>query len=314
MPTHIKYRLQTATLAINKKGNDMTNDSFNHLVSRRRLVQLAAASSLAATAVSAGGAAASAQDTASGSTLARVRAAGKMRVAALVGEPPYFAKSALTGEWDGACVDMAKDIAKLLEVEIEFVDSTYGNSVIQLQTDKVDIAMSLTPTPVRSLSINFSKSYFLHGYGLVASESVNASTWAELNNPETRVAVDLGSTQEMAARRFAPKADITAFATRDEVMLALQTGRVDCAVFAALLGMTAVKKNPSIGKFSMLTEPVIGLPACLAIPKEESQDWKTFLDVWVEYNRGIGQITEWLTNGMKLAGVEPADIPSDVKL
>ncbi len=302
-------------MAVKKRGMTMTknNDSFDHRVSRRRLVQLAAAGSVAAATIGAGSVSAAAQ-TAGASTLARVRAAGKMRVAALVGEPPYFAKSALTGEWTGACVDMAKDIAQLLEVEIEFVDSTYGNSVIQLQTDKVDIAMSLTPTPVRSLSINFSKSYFLHGYGLVAPDDVNISTWAELNNPDVRVAVDLGSTQEMAARRFAPRANITAFATRDEVMLALQTNRVDCAVFAALLGMTAVKKNPAIGKFSMLTEPVIGLPACLAIPKEENQDWKTFLDVWVEYNRGIGQMTEWLTNGMKLAGVEPEDIPASVQL
>ncbi len=285
---------------------------FDQAVSRRRLVQLAAAGSIAV----AGTAAASGAAQAEGgpSTLAKIRAAKKMRVAALVGEPPYFVKSAVSGEWSGACVEMAKDIAKLLDVEIEFVDSTYGNSVIQLQTDKADIAMSLTPTPVRSLSINFSKSYFLHGYGLVAPETLSISTWAELNNPDIKVAVDLGSTQEMAARRFAPKADITAFATRDEVMLALQSKRVDCAVFAALLGMTAVKKNPSIGRFSMLTEPVIGLPACLAIPKEDSLDWKNFLDVWVEYNRGIGQMTEWLTNGMKLAGVEPEDIPADVKL
>lgn len=290
------------------------DDRFDHRVSRWRLVQLAAAGTVAATTLGASSMTASAQGAAGGSTLARIRAAGKMRVAALVGEPPYFAKSALTGEWTGACVDMAKDIAGLLEVEIEFVDSTYGNSVIQLQTDKVDIAMSLTPTPIRSLSINFSNSYFLHGYGLLAPDTVNVSTWSELNNPDIRVAVDLGSTQEMAARRFAPRADITAFATRDEVMLALQTKRVDCAVFAALLGMTAAKKNPAIGKFSMLTEPVIGLPACLAIPKEENQDWKSFLDVWVEYNRGIGQMTEWLTNGMKLSGVEPEDIPADVQL
>lgn len=285
---------------------------FDQAVSRRRLVQLAAAGSIAVAGTAAASGAAQAQG--APSTLAKIRAAKKMRVAALVGEPPYFVKSAVSGEWSGACVEMARDIAKLLEVEIEFVDSTYGNSVIQLQTDKADIAMSLTPTPVRSLSINFSKSYFLHGYGLVAPESLSISTWSELNNPDIKVAVDLGSTQEMAARRFAPKANITAFATRDEVMLALQSKRVDCAVFAALLGMTAVKKNPSIGKFSMLTEPVIGLPACLAIPKEDNLDWKNFLDVWVEYNRGIGQMTEWLTNGMKLAGVEPEDIPADVKL
>jgi polar amino acid transport system substrate-binding protein len=288
---------------------------FDYRVSRRRLIQLATTG----TAMGAvAGASASAQTDAPeprvGGTLGKVRDAGVMRVAALVGEPPYFVKDVRTGEWSGACVEMAKDIAELLDVEIEFVDSSYGNSVIQLQTDRVDIAMSLTPTPLRSLAINFSRSYFLHGYGLVAPESMSVSTWSELNNPEIRVAVDLGSTQEMAARRFAPQADITAFATRDDVMLALQSDRVDCAVFAALLGMTAVKRNPNIGRFSMLTDPVIGLPACIALPKEDNQDWKTFLDVWVEYNRGIGQITEWLTNGMKLSGVEPEDIPSDVQL
>ncbi len=288
------------------------NGTTTSRVSRRTLIQLAAAGTALAAGASASTATAQSND--AQSTLARIKDTGTMRVAALVGEPPYFAKSAMTGEWSGACVEMAKDIAKILDVEIEFVDSTYGNSVIQLQTNKVDIAMSLTPTPVRSLSINFSESYFLHGYGLVASDKVDVSTWAELNTPDIKVAVDLGSTQEMAARRFAPKADITAFATRDDVMLALQSGRVDSAVFAALLGMTAVKKNPSIGRFIMLTEPVIGLPACLAIQKEDNQDWKIFLDTWVQYNRGIGQITEWLTNGMKLSGVEPEDIPPSVKL
>lgn len=285
--------------------------TFDHGASRRRLVQLAAVSSAAAAGAVASGPAHAQAPT---STLARVRAAGRMRVAALVGEPPYFVKSVATGEWSGACVEMAKDIAKILDVKLEYVDSTYGNSVIQLQTDKVDIAMSLTPTPARALSINFSRPYFLHGYGLVAPPSWSVSSWSDINKPTVRIAVDLGSTQEMAARRFAPKASITAFATRDEVMLALQTKRVDCAVFAVLLGMTAVKKNPNIGKFFMLTNPVIGLPACLAMPREDNLDFRNFLDVWVEYNRGIGQITEWLTNGMKLAGVDPEDIPPDVRL
>jgi polar amino acid transport system substrate-binding protein len=145
---------------------------FDYRVSRRRLIQLATTG----TAMGAvAGASASAQTDAPeprvGGTLGKVRDAGVMRVAALVGEPPYFVKDVRTGEWSGACVEMAKDIAELLDVEIEFVDSSYGNSVIQLQTDRVDIAMSLTPTPLRSLAINFSRSYFLHGYGLVAPGS-----------------------------------------------------------------------------------------------------------------------------------------------
>lgn len=260
-------------------------------------------------------ASASAQTSSGGSeesTLARIRRTKKIRVAALVGEPPYFAKDPFTNEWKGACVEMVKDIAKILDVEPEYIDSTYGNSVIQLQTGKVDVAMALTPTPARALSIGFSHPTYLHPYGLVAPESIQATTWADIDRPDLKIAVDLGSTQEMAARRFASKAQITAFATRDEVMLALQSKRVDCAVFAALLGLTAVKKNPSIGKFSMLGEPIIGLSSSLAFAKETNTDWRDFLDVWVDYNRGIGQISEWIIDGLKLSGVERGDIPSDV--
>lgn len=278
--------------------------------SRRGLAGLAIASGAAV--ALAGTAAAQAVDGESG--LARIRRTKRLRIAALVGEPPYFVKSAATGEWAGACVDMAKDLAKILDAQLEMVDSTYGNSVIQLQTGKVDVALALTPTPARSLSIDFSKPYFMHGYGILGPSTLKAETWSDINKPDLRIATDLGSTQEIAARRFAPKAKITAFASRDEVMLALQSKRVDCAVFAALLGMTAAKKNPAIGKFSFLTQPVVGLPSCFAIAKEPNQDLRNFLDVWIEYNKGIGQIREWLVNGMKHSGIEQEDIPENIVL
>ena len=290
---------------------DHYNNDAPHQMSRRQLAKLAAASALG---LSLPIASASAQSAPSGteSTLERIRRTKKLRIAALVGEPPYFTRDPFTKEWSGASVEMAKDIAKILDVELEYVDSTYGNSVIQLQTGKVDLAMALTPTPQRALSIVFSHPTYLHPYGIVAHESVQASTWADLNKPEVRIAVDLGSTQEMAARRYAPLAQITAYATRDEVMLALQSKKVDCAVFAVLLGLTAVKKNPSIGKFSMLTDPIVGLTSNLAFAKESNTDWRDFLNVWVDYNRDLGQISGWILDSLKLAGIEASDIPSDV--
>lgn len=247
------------------------------------------------------------------STLERIRRTGVMRVAALVGEPPYFVRDPFTKEWSGACVEMAKDIARILDVKIEYVDSTYGNSVIQLQSGKVDVALALTATPERALSIGFTHPTYLHPYGLVAAEGVNVTRWADLNDPDLRIAVDLGSTQEMAARRFAPDAQITAFASRDEVTMALQSKKVDCAVFAALLGLTAVKKNPAIGKFNMLTDPVLGLTSNFAFMKEENTDWRDFLNVWMDYNRDLGQINAWIMDSLELAGIDPSDVPEDVK-
>ena len=40
-----------------------------------------------------------------------------------------------------------------------------------------------------------------------------------------------------------------------------------------------------------------------------------FLDVvnaWVDYNRGIGQIRDWMLAGLALSGVQSDDVPAEV--
>src|ERR1700683_1883028 len=80
---------------------------------------------------------------ASESTLDRVQRTKTLRIAALPGEAPYFNKDIATGAWSGMCVDMAKDIAGGFDGQVEYLESTYGNSVLDLQAGKIDLAFSL---------------------------------------------------------------------------------------------------------------------------------------------------------------------------
>jgi len=57
---------------------------------------------------------------------------------------------------------MAKSIAGVWDAKLEYVESTYGNSVLDLQTNKVDIAFSLNPTPQRALAIGFTQPMIVH--------------------------------------------------------------------------------------------------------------------------------------------------------
>jgi polar amino acid transport system substrate-binding protein len=249
------------------------------------------------------------------STFDRILRTKTIRVAGLNGELPFFSKKLDTGEWYGACVEMVKDIAKQLGgMNVEYVDSTYGNSVLQIQAGQVDVGFALNATPVRALSIDFTRPVFNHGYGMVGKpEFVGAhKTWSDLNRPEVKIAVDLGSAQETAARRFAPKATITALKNRDEVVLALASGRAECTIMAALVGMTAAKKNAAIGKFAMLSNPVVSLPSNIGVRKDPDRKWRDFLDVWIEFNRGTGQIREWMIGGMSGLGITAEDVPAEV--
>ena len=112
-------------------------------------------------------------------TIDRIQRAKVLRIAALPGEAPYFNKDIATGEWSGMCIEMAKDIAGVFEAKVEYLESTYGNSVLDLQANKIDLAFSLNPTPKRALVIDFTHAFYLHGFGMVGAKSFHASNWAE---------------------------------------------------------------------------------------------------------------------------------------
>src|SRR5215468_7223440 len=112
--------------------------------------------------------------------------------------------------------------------------------------------------------------FHLHGFGMVGKKGFHASNWSELNNPDVRVAVNLG--------------------------------------------LTAVKKNPALGEFQMLHQPRVQLPTCMGVRMEGDKRWREFLNAWVDYNRGIQQIREWLYAGLAINGVKPEDVPSDIEL
>src|SRR5438067_1175822 len=94
------------------------------------------------------------------STMERVKRTKILRIAALPGEAPYFNKDLASGAWSGTCVEMAKDIAGNLDGEVEYLESTYGNSVLDLQSNKIDLAFSLNPTPKRALVIDFTHAFY----------------------------------------------------------------------------------------------------------------------------------------------------------
>jgi polar amino acid transport system substrate-binding protein len=247
-------------------------------------------------------------------TLDRIKETKVLRIAALPGEAPYFNKDITTGQWSGTCIDMANDIAKVFDGKVDYVESTYGNSVLDLQAGKIDLAFALNPTPLRALVIGFTHPFYLHGFGMVGRKGFKAATWGELDKPEVKIAVDIGSVHELSARRFASHATIIALKSRDECILAVQSGRADCVILAVNLGLTAVKKNPELGEFQMLHGPRVQLPTCMGIRMEADKRWQDFLNAWVDFNRGTQQIREWLYAGLAINGVKPEDIPADVEL
>src|ERR1043166_2556172 len=123
------------------------------MLSRRLFAATAAGAAAAAGTSAVLTAEARAQTAPTDSTMERVKNSKVLRVAALPGKRPYFNKDLATGQWSGMCIDMAKDIASQFDGTVEYIESTYGNSVLDLQANKIDLAFALNPTPKRALDL-----------------------------------------------------------------------------------------------------------------------------------------------------------------
>jgi polar amino acid transport system substrate-binding protein len=264
---------------------------------------------LAGAAMAAGVELAAAQTAApAGSTLERIKRSGVLRVAVLVGQEPYFHKDLPTGKWSGACIDMANDIAAKLSAKVEMVESTWGNQILDLQGDKVDLAFAVNPTPERALVIDFSTPILVHSFTVITRKGfAKPQTWEEINKPEVKIAVDIGSTHDLIARRYCSKATILGFKT-----LAVATGRADCNVSLAVLAVSTLKKNPNLGDL-VIPRPLLTLPTNMGIRAESDRRYKDFLSAWADYSRAMGQTREWMLKGFEVVGLAPEDIPPEVQ-
>ena len=246
------------------------------------------------------------------SALDRVQRTKTLRIAALPGAAPYFIKDLASGTWKGACVEMAADIARVFDAQVDYVESTYGTSVLDVQTNKVDLAFALNPTPARALAIGFTQPFIIHPFGCIAKAGFAPTTWDELNKPDMRIACDLGSLHEVVARRYCPKAQITALKTPDETALFFQSGRAEVIILAAMLGLSALAKNPSLGSYHLLRDPAVALPSNFGVRREPDTRFLEVINAWIEFNRGTGAIRENLLDGLALNGVKREDIPKEL--
>jgi polar amino acid transport system substrate-binding protein len=205
---------------------------------------------------------------------------------------------------------MALNLATELGVELTVTESSWPALPADTQTSNIDLSY-LSPTAQRGMFVDFADPLFYDTYAVLMRKGFAPKNWAELNVPESLVAVDIGSAREETARRFAGNAAITGFKTRDEAVQAVQSGRADCFVATVFFALTALKKNPEVGELIVPT-PHLRAAVCPGVPYDDDRRFRGTVDAWVEDNRGIGRIREWIETSLDKFGVAASDLPPDV--
>jgi polar amino acid transport system substrate-binding protein len=150
----------------------------------------------------------------------------------------------------------------------------------------------------------------VHPFGCVAKKGLEPKTWGDINKPDIKIVYDIGSLHETAAKRYCSNAQLTGFKNRDECLLNLQSGRADVHILAAILGLSEVGKNPNVGTYHLLTDPLVALPSCLGIQREPDTRFVEVVNAWIDMARGSGQIREWMLEGLVKAGASRDQVPA----
>lgn len=242
----------------------------------------------------------------------RINSTKTLRVGAVAGAPPNYQKNLATGEWSGIMVDLAKDLAAKLNVKLVVTETTWGNSVLDLQTNKLDIFFGLNPTPQRLEVIDFTVPLYQNAFTLIAKKGFQAKTWDDLNKPEVTIAVDVGSSYDNLVTAMYDKAKILRFEKSNDATMAVQTGRADVQPLVVTLSAGIVKKNPGIGHV-VVPEPIKGTSTNAGLRMETDPRWKTYVDGWIAELRKSGAInTIVLANLDKLMSIKREEIPAIV--
>lgn len=243
------------------------------------------------------------------SKIDEIRQRGTLRMAGILNEDPYFSKDPRTGEWRGFAVEMARDIAENIGVKLEVVESSWANSILDVQSGKVDLALALTALPKRAMSVYFTSPTYYNSFVIISPKpAMKGKSWAELNDPAVTIAVDLGSAQDQITKQMLPKAKILRFKTRDEAVLAMTSGKADAVINTVLNGMVMTKKNAALGKV-YVPQPLLSSPSVIGLNYKTDETWKQFVSAWADYNRRVGNNQTWIVNGLQPFGVTLDDLP-----
>lgn len=245
---------------------------------------------------------------ASGSSLERVKASGVLRVGGVPDGAPYYQKSLTDGVWRGFYVDICKKLADDLGLELNILETTWGNSVLDLQADKTDVFFGLNPTPERAKVIDFSGPVFNNSFSLVVKEGVEGETWADFDREDMRISVDAGSSNDAALGRHTPKAQVSRLKNQSDASAALQSGRVEAQSLVLVLALALTSKHKGIGKVVIPT-PVDFTTSNAGFRREEDTSWREFVDGWITEHRDNGFVRNAIVTNMELVGVTEADFP-----
>jgi len=225
------------------------------------------------------------------STLEQIMKRGVMRVGMDTFVP--WAMKDKTGKFIGFEIDVARQLAEDMGVDVEFVPTKWAGIIPALLTGKFDVLIGgMGIRTKRALKVNFTIPYDYSGMSMVAHKKKAAgfSSLDDFNKPEVELAVKIGTTAVMAAKKHMPKAKLRLFEDEAQAYQELRNGNVHAVVGSAPRpAYEAVKYADTL--FMPMRDNFTKEPIGFALRKGDF-DTLVFFNGWIQTKMDQGWLQE----------------------
>lgn len=181
----------------------------------------------------------------SGPTITRIKESGKLVVATDATYPPmeYVNENK---EIVGYDIDVAKEIADSLDVELEIKNVAWDNIFDTLRAGEVDLIISsVTIKPERAKTMRFSNPYFNAGQIIIVSQG-NTDIASEESLDGKKIGVQEKTTSEEEALKLTSSDKVISYADYTITPEDLLGEKLDAIIIDYPAGKSLVKDNPGL--------------------------------------------------------------------
>ena len=206
-------------------------------------------------------------------TMKKIKKSGKIVVGTEASFPPLEFHKEIDGKdtITGFDIFVAEEIAKDLGVELEIKDMSFDGLLAALVAGNVDfVAAGMAATEERRQSVDFSIRYYDTLQTILARDDNKDEFPADSDMKGKLIGVQKGSTQSEIMSRMYPKAKTVEIAKNADIILQLQSGKIDGALLDDPIAQLYASANPGLTatELTFKNDPEYDVGSSIAVSKE----------------------------------------------
>ncbi|AFS78257.1 ABC transporter arginine-binding extracellular protein ArtP [Gottschalkia acidurici 9a] len=239
------------------------------------------------------------KDKAEVNSLEAIKERGKLIMGTSPDYPPFEFKDK-NQDVVGSDVEIAKEIAEDLGVELEINEAQFDSLIPVLQSGKTDIIMAgMNETPDRKKEVDFSDIYYT-GEAVLVINKKDVDKFKSLDNLKGKtVGAQLGSIPESIARKELKESEVISIGTVSDLVLQLKGNKMNAVIMDDIVAESYVKNNSDLTIINGIV--LKGEEAGFAVATQKGQK-----DLMREINKTLkrlkdeGKLEKFLEEAMEL--------------